>query len=68
MKRKVKRVVTTKKESKKITKLLERKNSKALQYVLKLSKQSKKDEKRHNGNALYPGKRLKAKGDITREN
>ena len=47
MKKKVKRVVAAakEKEGKKITELLEKKNSKALQYVFKLCKQSKKDKK-----------------------
>ena len=47
MKKKVKRVVAAakEKEAKKITELFEKKNSKALQYVFKLCKQSKKDKK-----------------------
>ena len=72
MKKKVKRVVAAakEKEGKKITELLEKKNSKALQYVFKLCKQSKKDKKDIPGrrNALYAWKRWKAKGDTAREN
>ena len=70
MKKKVKRVIAAakEKEGKKIIELLEKKNSKALQYVFKLCKQSKKDKNRHNGNALYPWKRWKAKGDTAGEN
>ena len=47
MKKKVKRVVAAAKENegKKITELLEKKYSKALQYVFKPCKQSKKDKK-----------------------
>ena len=47
IKKKVRRVVAAakEKEGKKITELLEKKNSKALQYVFKLCKQSKKDKK-----------------------
>ena len=48
MKKKVKRVAAAaakEKEGKKITELLEKKNLKALQYIFKLYKQSKKDKK-----------------------
>ena len=47
MKKKVKRVVAMakEKEGKKIIELLEKKNSKALQYVFKLCKHSKKNKK-----------------------
>ena len=47
MKKKVKRMVAAakEKEGKKITELLEKKNSKTLLYVFKLCKQSKKDKK-----------------------
>ena len=68
MKKKVKRVVAAakEKEGKKITELLEKKIRKHCCISLNC-KQSKKDKKRHNGNALYPWKRWKAKGDTAGE-
>ena len=50
-----------KKEGKKITKLLEKKNSKALHYVFKLCKQSKKDKKDIMGMPCILGKDGKLK-------
>ena len=63
MKKKVKRVVAAAKEKKgkKITELLEKKNSKALQYVFKLCKQSKKDKKDIMGMPCILGKDGKLK-------
>ena len=62
MKRKVKRVVAVeKKEGKKLTELLEKKNSRALQFVFKQCKQSKKDRKYIMGMPCILGKDGKLK-------
>ena len=60
---KVKRVAAAakKKDGKKITKFLEKKNSKALQYVFKLCKQSMKDKKDIMGMPCILGKDGKLK-------
>ena len=63
MKKKLKRVVAAakKKEGIKITNLLEKKNLKALQYVFKLCKQSKKNKKDIMGMPCILGKDGKLK-------
>ena len=63
VKKKVKKVVTAakEKEGKKIAELLEKKHLKALQYVFKLCKQSKKDKKDMTGMPCIFGKDGKLK-------
>ena len=64
----MKRVAAEKeKEGKKVIKLLEKKNSKALQHVFKLCKQNKKDKKDIMGMPCILGNG-KLKGKITEEN